>query len=77
MAEVLTDLRTLIPGEIVDGFTELNEFWKWLPFAYVFAGHCLFCSLPAKEFRDRCFVHYVVRTERQRIRSDTWILPFV
>uniref|UniRef100_A0A383VCK9 Uncharacterized protein n=1 Tax=Tetradesmus obliquus TaxID=3088 RepID=A0A383VCK9_TETOB len=60
MAEVLTDLRTLIPGEIIDGFTELNEFWKWLPFAYVFAGHCLFCSLPAKEFRDRCFVHYVL-----------------
>jgi hypothetical protein len=63
MAEVLADLSTLIPLEVVDGFTALHDFWKWLPFAYVFAGHCLFCSLLAKEFRDRCFVHYVVRTD--------------
>jgi hypothetical protein len=63
MAEVLADLRTLIPAEVVNGFSDLNDFYKWLPFAYVFAGHCLFCAMPAIELRDRCFVHYVVRAQ--------------
>lgn len=59
--QILVDLRSLIPSELAAGLSATYDVWQWLPFFYVFIGHCLFCAMAARELRDRCLVHYVVR----------------
>jgi hypothetical protein len=43
------------------GFCEsLNEFWKSLPFEYIFVGHALYCTVAGSDFKNRWLLHLLV-----------------
>lgn len=60
-SQLLADIASLVPKEVIDGLDATYGFWRTLDFTYLFIGHCLFCAMAVPQLRDRFMVHYIVR----------------
>ena len=65
-------METLLQPNAIDlpWASDLLTFWKSIPFPYVLAGHCLFVTGMAPEFKGNWLVHYVVRRQTARAAPE-------
>ncbi|KAF8062702.1 clasp1b [Scenedesmus sp. PABB004] len=60
MSSLAAAVASMVPSELVSALAAAAAFWRGLPFAAVFAGHCCFCAMAGRGLRDRFALHYVL-----------------